>query len=83
MRFGITFFATDRTIAPADLARELEARGFDAMFVPEHTHIPASRATPAPMGEPLPEQYWQLLDPFVALTAAATTTERLRVGTAV
>jgi probable F420-dependent oxidoreductase len=65
-----------------ELARELEARGFDSMFVPEHTHIPIGRKTPAPMGEPLPEYYRQLLDPFVALTAVAMSSS-LRVGTGI
>jgi probable F420-dependent oxidoreductase len=82
MRFGVTSFLTDRSIGPVELARELEARGFDSMFVPEHTHIPTGRKTPAPMGEPLPEYYRQLLDPFVALTAVAMSSS-LRVGTGI
>lgn len=83
MRFGITMFVTDRTLRPGDLARECEARGFDSIFFPEHTHIPVSRRTPAPMGEPLPLQYRRTLDPFVALTAAAGTTTRIRLGTGI
>src|SRR5919109_662809 len=83
MRIGITAFLSDRSMRPDEFAREIEARGFDAMYVPEHTHIPTSRETPAPMGEPLPEQYHRALDPFVALTGAALATERIRVGTAV
>lgn len=83
MRIGVTAFLSDRSMRPDEMAREVEARGFDAMYVPEHTHIPVSRKTPAPMGEPLPEQYHRALDPFVALTAAAMATERLRIGTAV
>jgi probable F420-dependent oxidoreductase len=83
MRFGVTIFLTDRSIGPAEMAREAEARGFISLFLPEHTHIPASRATPAPMGEPLPEQYRRTLDPFVALTAAAAVTERLKLGTGI
>jgi len=83
MRFGITSFLTDRSIGPAELAHELDARGFDSVFVPEHTHIPTGRKTPAPMGEPLPEYYRQLLDPFVALTAVACASPRLRVGTGI
>ena len=83
MRFGVTVFLSDETIGPAEAAREAEARGFTSMYVPEHTHIPVSRRTPAPMGEPLPAQYRRTLDPFVAMTAAALATERLRVGTAV
>lgn len=83
MRFGITCFFTDRSVRPDELAREAEARGFHAMYLPEHTHIPSARKTPAPMGEPLPDYYSRLLDPFVALTAAAAATERIRLGTAI
>ncbi|MGZ4142661.1 MAG: TIGR03619 family F420-dependent LLM class oxidoreductase [Actinomycetota bacterium] len=83
MRIGVTAFLSDRSIRPDELARAAEERGFDSMYVPEHTHIPVSRRTPAPMGEPLPEQYWRALDPFVALTAAAAVTKTLRLGTGV
>lgn len=83
MRFSVSIFLTDETIGPAEVARECEARGFHALYVPEHTHIPGCRATPAPMGEPLPPYYERCLDPFVALTAAAAATDRLRVGTAI
>ncbi len=83
MRFSVSIFITDQTIGPAEMARECEARGFHAMYLPEHTHIPASRATPAPMGEPLPDYYARCVDPFVALTAAAAATQRLRVGTGI
>lgn len=83
MRFGVTAFLTDRSIAPDEFARAAAERGFDGVYVPEHTHIPTSRATPAPMGEPLPEQYWRALDPFVALTAAAVGEPRVRVGTGI
>lgn len=83
MRFGVSVFLTDISISPAEAARAAEERGFDSMYMPEHTHIPSSRKTPAPMGEPLPEQYLHCLDPFVALTACALATTRLRVGTAI
>ena len=83
MRIGVTAFLSDRSIQPAELARAAEDRGFDSMYVPEHTHIPTSRRTPAPVGEPLPEQYWRALDPFVALMAAAAATKTLRLGTGV
>jgi probable F420-dependent oxidoreductase len=61
----------------------VEERGFESLFVAEHTHIPASRETPYPAGIPLPREYWHTYDPFVALTAAAMATEKLRVGTAI
>jgi probable F420-dependent oxidoreductase len=83
MRHGLTTFLTDRSISPTELARALEARGFDSLYVPEHTHIPVSRKTPWPGGGELPEEYRRTLDPFVALTAAAAATTRLRVGTGV
>lgn len=83
MRFGITVMLTDTSISPVELAREVEARGFDGLYLPEHTHIPSARTTPAPMGEPLPPQYWHCLDPFVALAQAAAVTERIRLGTGI
>jgi probable F420-dependent oxidoreductase len=83
VRFGITIFETDRSIVPGELAREVESRGFDSLFFPEHTHIPSARTTPAPMGEPLPEQYGRTLDLFVALSWAASATTRLRIGSAI
>jgi probable F420-dependent oxidoreductase len=84
VRYGITVFATDQGTNPAALARAAEERGFDSLYVPEHTHIPTSRETPAPTGESeLPNRYSRTLDPFVALTAAATVTSRLRVGTGI
>jgi probable F420-dependent oxidoreductase len=80
---GITIFATDKSIGPAELAREVEERGFESLFVPEHTHIPASRKTPYPAGEPLPEEYFRTLDPFSALAAAAAVTSRIKLGTGI
>jgi len=80
---GITIFATDKSIGPAELAREVEDRGFESLFVPEHTHIPASRKTPYPAGEPLPEEYFRTLDPFSALAAAAAVTSRIKLGTGI
>jgi probable F420-dependent oxidoreductase len=83
MRYGVTTFLTDRSIGPIELARAAEERGLASLYLPEHTHIPISRASPWPGGGPLPEEYRRSLDPFVALTAAAAVTERLRVGTGV
>src|SRR5215216_7953405 len=83
MKFGLAMFATEYSIAPDELARMAEERGFESLFFPEHTHIPASRRTPYPPGGGLPREYSRLLDPFVALSAAAVVTERLRVGTAI
>jgi len=84
MRYGVTIFATDRSIDVATLARAAEDRGFDSLWVPEHTHIPVSRTTPPPTGDvDLPDEYRRCLDPFVCLSAAAAVTTRLRVGTGI
>lgn len=83
MRIAATIFLTDETIAPVRLAQELEQRGFAGLYLPEHTHIPVSRTTPYPAGEPLPPEYGRTLDPFAALAAAAAVTERLGLGTAI
>lgn len=83
MRIGVFYFPTDYGINLAELARALEDRGFDSLFVPEHTHIPTSRRTPYPPGEPLPDEYRRTFDPFVALTAAAGVTERIKLGTGI
>ena len=83
MLFGLVMFPTDYAIAPDVLARVAEERGFESLFFPEHTHIPASRESPWPSGGDLPRDYWHTLDPFVATTAAAAATERLRIGTGV
>jgi probable F420-dependent oxidoreductase len=83
MKFGLAMFPTDDAVDPATLARLAEERGFESLFFPEHTHIPASRRTPWPGGEELPRMYSHTLDPFVALAAAATATERLKLGTGI
>jgi probable F420-dependent oxidoreductase len=83
MKFGISTFVTDEGIAPAALAMAIEERGFDSLFVAEHTHIPLSRKSPWPRGGELPRRYYRTLDPFITLTAAAATTERLLLGTGV
>jgi probable F420-dependent oxidoreductase len=81
--FGLTIFPTDYAISPAALGRAAEDARFESLFFAEHTHIPASRETPRPGGGELPRRYWHTLDPFVALTAVAMVTERLRLGTGV
>jgi probable F420-dependent oxidoreductase len=83
MRHGVFMFPTGYAMRIDELARALEDRGFESLFVPEHTHIPVSRRTPFPGGGPLPKEYSHTLDPFVALTAAAAATTRLRVGTGI
>jgi probable F420-dependent oxidoreductase len=84
MELGVTIFATDRSMAPAELAREAEARGFASLFVPEHTHIPTSRKTPPPTRESeLAEEYKRTLDPWVGLATAAAVTSRIRLGSGI
>ena len=83
MQFGAMMFSTDYSIRPDDLARLLEDRGFESMWVPEHTHIPASRVSPWPGGADLPKDYWHTYDPFVALTAAAGATSTIKLGTGI
>lgn len=83
MEFGIAMFPTDYAIRPDLLAQAVEERGFESLWFPEHTHIPASRRTPYPGGGDLPSEYWHTYDPFVALTAAAMVTTRLRIATGI
>jgi probable F420-dependent oxidoreductase len=83
MQVGLSMFVTDETIDPIELGRAVEEAGLDALFVTEHTHIPAGRQTERPGGGDLPREYWHTLDPFVTLGAIAATTERLRLGTGI
>ncbi|OHV29526.1 LLM class F420-dependent oxidoreductase [Parafrankia soli] len=83
MNLGIFTAVTDEQIRPALLARAVEERGFESLFVAEHSHIPVRRETPHPESGDIPRDYYRNLDPFVSLTAAATATVRLRLGTAV
>ena len=83
MKFGASMFFTDYSMAPAELAVALEQRGFDIVWAPEHSHIPVSRKTPFIMGGDLPKRYYDVMDPFVTLTAAALATKTLKIGTGV
>src|ERR671937_3221613 len=83
MDFGVVMFSTAYAIAPDELARALEERGFESLWIPEHPHIPASRRSPWPGGPDLPREYWSSYDPFLALTLAAAATKRLRLGTGI
>ena len=84
MRFSITLFATDRTVDPVSAAVAAEVRGFYAFYVAEHTHIPVSRDTPHPLtGDALADEYRRTLDPWTALAAASSATERIKLGTSV
>jgi probable F420-dependent oxidoreductase len=83
VRFGVLTFVTDEGIGPAELGAGLEQRGFESLFLAEHSHIPVNTQTPYPMGGPIPPKYYRTLDPFVALTAAAVATDKLVVGTGI
>ncbi|HVG77729.1 MAG TPA: LLM class F420-dependent oxidoreductase [Patescibacteria group bacterium] len=83
MDFGAAIFFTDYAMGPADLGRALEQRGFDSLWAPEHSHIPLSRQSPFPAGGDLPKKYYDVMDPFVTLAAAAAATTRLKVATGI
>src|SRR5262245_35198815 len=83
MLFGLVMFATDFSMSAVDLGRAAEEHGFESLWLPEHTHIPASRRTPWPGGPDLPREYWHALDPFVGLGAVAAATRTLRLGTGI
>jgi len=83
MDFGASMFFTDYSMTPAELGQALEARGFESVWAPEHSHIPSSRLTPPAGGGELGKQYYDVMDPFVTLTAAAMATRTLKVATGV
>ena len=82
MEIGAAIFFTDYSMAPTELAVALEQRGFDSLWVAEHSHIPVTRRFNVPGGE-LTKQYYDVMDPFVTLSAAAAVTTRLKLGTGV
>jgi probable F420-dependent oxidoreductase len=83
LKFGVSMFFTDYSMAPGALGQALEQRGFESLWAPEHSHIPLSRKSPFPGGGELPKRYYDAMDPFVTLTAAAAVTRTLKVGTGV
>src|SRR6516162_9667187 len=83
MEIGASIFFTDYSISPAELAVALEERGFEALWAAEHSHIPVPRRTPAPGGGELAKRYYDVMDPFVTLTAAAAATKRLKIATGI
>jgi probable F420-dependent oxidoreductase len=83
MEFGAAIFFTDYSMGPAELGRALEERGFDSLWAPEHSHIPLSRQSRFPQGGELPKKYYDVMDPFVTLSAAAAATTALKIGTGV
>lgn len=83
MRFGVLTFITDQGIGPAEVGTAVEQRGFDSLFLAEHTHIPVNIVSTHPAGGPIPPKYYRTLDPFVSLTAAAVVTQTLILGTGI
>src|SRR5258708_19519865 len=83
MQFGAAMFFTDYSMGAAELAQALEARGFESVWAPEHSHIPTSRRSPYQAGGDLPKQYYDVMDPFVTLSAAASVTRSIKLGTGV
>jgi probable F420-dependent oxidoreductase len=83
MHFGGAMFFTDYSMSAPELARALEERGFESVWAPEHSHIPLSRKTPFPGGGDLPKPYYDAMDPFVVLAAAAQATKTIKLGTGV
>ena len=83
MQFGAAMFFTDYSMGAADLGQALEARGFESVWAPEHSHIPTSRRSPYQAGGELPKQYYDVMDPFVSLSAAAAATKTIKLGTGV
>lgn len=83
MKVGVAMFCTDYSMQPTELAAALEARGFESLWLPEHSHIPLSRVSPFPPGGDLPKKYYDVMDPFVALGAAAAVTTSLKLATGI
>lgn len=83
MHFGVMMFVTEYSMSPPDLAIAAEERGFESIWIPEHSHIPTSRKSPFPGGGDLPKIYYDAMDPFVALGAAASVTKNIRLATGI
>jgi probable F420-dependent oxidoreductase len=83
MKIGAVMFFTTYSMDPAALGRALEERGFESLWVPEHSHIPLSRKSDYPSGGPLIRPYYDIMDPFLVLNTAAAVTSKLKVGTGV
>jgi probable F420-dependent oxidoreductase len=83
MQIGAAMFFTDYSMSSAELAKALEERGFESVWAPEHSHIPLTRKTPFAGGGELPKQYYDVMDPFVTLAAAAAATKTIKLGTGV
>ena len=83
MKLGVFSFNTEYSIRADELAIACEERGFDSVWFPEHTHIPASRETEWPAGGELPKEYVHMSDPFATAAAAAAVTSTIKIGTGI
>jgi probable F420-dependent oxidoreductase len=83
MKYGLCIFPTEHAIHPTDLGRALEERGFESLWLAEHTHIPCSRKSPWPGGAELPKMYYDVYAPLVTLAAVAAATARLKLATGI
>ena len=83
MKIGAVMFFTTDSMQPVALGRALEERGFESLWVPEHSHVPSTRTSTFINGGPLPRPYYDIYDPFLALTAAASATTTLKIGTGI
>src|SRR5580693_5424582 len=83
LKFGTSMFFTDYSMTPGELGQALEARGFESLWAPEHSHIPLSRQSPFPQGGDLPKKYYDAMDPFVTLAAAAAVTKTIKLATGI
>lgn len=83
MKVGVAMFCTDYAMPPTDLAIALDERGFESFWLPEHSHIPLARKSEFPRGGDLPKKYYDVMDPFVALGAAAAVTKNLKIATGI
>ena len=83
MDIGLSNFPTAYSMSAVNLARAAEQRGFGSLWVVEHTHVPASRKTPYPLGGELPSIYWEAYEPFTYLAQVAAVTDNLKIGTGI
>ena len=83
MNYGVAIFFTDYSLGPVEIGIALEERGFESLWAPEHSHIPLTRRSPYPQGGELPKKYFDVMDPFVTLPAAAAVTTKLKIGTGI
>src|SRR5688500_9525530 len=83
MNYGVAIFFTDYSIGPGEIGTALEEPGVESLWAPEHSHIPLTRKSPYPQGGELPKKYYDVMDPFVTLSAAAAATKKLKVGTGI